>query len=120
MIWHTPKNKGLVQRNVEEEKKYKKAIRFIYKYGQETNKLTEEAAEACKRQGINYEDLMLKSMEDFSQAPNQTSSTMLIEVSSPARNKLKSVNPNLSEVRYKHHEQRRRSKYYWTLQNYFI
>lgn len=36
-------------RSVEDDKKYKKALRFIYKYGQETNKLTEEATEASKR-----------------------------------------------------------------------
>ena len=36
-------------RNQEDEKKYKKALRFIYKFGQETNKLTEEATEACRR-----------------------------------------------------------------------
>ena len=36
-------------RSPEDEKKYKKALRFIYKYGQESNKLTEEATEACKR-----------------------------------------------------------------------
>ena len=33
-------------RSVEDEKKYKKALRIIYKYGQESNKLTEEALEA--------------------------------------------------------------------------
>ena len=36
-------------RSQEDDKKYKKALRFIYKYGQESNKLTEEAIEACKR-----------------------------------------------------------------------
>ena len=35
--------------NLTENKDYKKALRFIYKYGQETNKLTDEAVEACKR-----------------------------------------------------------------------
>ena len=35
--------------NLSEDKNYKKALRFIYRYGQETNKLTDEATEACKR-----------------------------------------------------------------------
>ena len=56
-------------RNIEEEKKYKKALRFIYKYGQETNKLTEEAQEACKRQNLNPEDLLSKTLEDFAIHP---------------------------------------------------
>jgi len=37
------------QRALIDDKKYKKALRYIYKYGQETNKLTDEAMEACKR-----------------------------------------------------------------------
>lgn len=40
---------GIKKSTFEDEKKYKKALRFIYKNGQETNKLTEEAVEACKR-----------------------------------------------------------------------
>ena len=40
---------GMNKTTVEDEKKYKKALRYIYKFGQETNKLTEEAVEACKR-----------------------------------------------------------------------
>ena len=32
-----------------DEKKYKKALRFIYKFGRETDKLTDEAIEVCKR-----------------------------------------------------------------------
>ena len=36
-------------REFEDEKKYKKALRYIYRFGQETNKLTDEATEACKR-----------------------------------------------------------------------
>ena len=61
-------------RMLEDEKKYKKALRFIYKYGQETNKLTEEAAEACKRQGINPEDLTVKTLEDFAPQSNDVQS----------------------------------------------
>ena len=53
------------QQGAEDDKKYKKALRFIYKYGQETNKLTEEAVEACKRQGINVDDLLAKTLDDF-------------------------------------------------------
>ena len=52
-------------RTQEDEKKYKKALRFIYKFGQETNKLTEEATEACRRQKINIEELIYKTAEDF-------------------------------------------------------
>ena len=51
--------------NLTENKDYKKALRFIYRYGQETNKLTDEAVEACKRQGINTDDLSVKTVEDF-------------------------------------------------------
>ena len=51
--------------NLTEDKNYKKALRFIYRYGQETNKLTDEAAEACKRQGISVDDLAVKTAEDF-------------------------------------------------------
>ena len=36
-------------RVVEDDKKYKKASRFIYKYGQESHKLSDEAVAACKR-----------------------------------------------------------------------
>ena len=60
-----PATSSIQQRSFENEKKYKKALRSIYKYGQETNKLTEEALEACKRQGINFEDLVTKTPEDF-------------------------------------------------------
>ena len=63
------------KRTAEDEKKYKKALRFIYKYGQETNKLTEEAVEACKRQGINTDDLIFKTVDDFNvtlEAANKT------------------------------------------------
>ena len=42
-------NRGPAKRQIEDEKKYKKALRFVYKYGQETNKLTDEAIDACKR-----------------------------------------------------------------------
>ncbi len=44
-----PTSSAVAHRNLENEKKYKKALRFIYKYGQDTNKLTDEATEACKR-----------------------------------------------------------------------
>lgn len=44
-----PSSNNKWSRSIEDEKKYKKALRFIYKYGQETNNLTDEAYEACKR-----------------------------------------------------------------------
>lgn len=69
-----PTSSAVAHRNLENEKKYKKALRFIYKYGQDTNKLTDEAIEACKRQGISVEDLMIKTVEDFVQNPNQGAS----------------------------------------------
>lgn len=47
-----------------DDKKFKKAVRLIFKYGQE-NKLTEEAVEACKRQGINPDELLNKTVDDF-------------------------------------------------------
>ena len=52
-----PTSSAIAHRNLENEKKYKKALRFIYKYGQDTNKLTDEAIEACRRQNIEIEDL---------------------------------------------------------------
>jgi len=52
-----PTSSAIAHRNLENEKKYKKALRFIYKYGQDTNKLTDEAIEACRRQNIEVEDL---------------------------------------------------------------
>ena len=58
-------NRGPAKRQIEDEKKYKKALRFVYKYGQETNKLTDEAIEACKRQGWNTEELTIKSLDEF-------------------------------------------------------
>ena len=45
-----------------DEKKYKQALRVIYKLGSEANQLTEEALEACKRQAINADDLMVKTV----------------------------------------------------------
>ena len=48
-----PRSSNKWSRSIEDEKKYKKALRFIYKYGQETNNLTDEAYEACKRQNLN-------------------------------------------------------------------
>ena len=57
---------AMMMRSQEDEKKYKKALRFIYKYGQESaNKLTEEAIEACKRQNISTEELLCKTVEEF-------------------------------------------------------
>lgn len=52
-----PTSSTIAHRNLENEKKYKKALRFIYKYGQDTNKLTDEAIEACRRQNIEIDDL---------------------------------------------------------------
>lgn len=66
-----PNSSSIQHRSAEEEKKYKKALRLIYKFGQETNKLTEEAIEACKRQGINADDLLSKTLEDFAVQPAQ-------------------------------------------------
>ena len=92
------------KRTAEDEKKYKKALRFIYKYGQETNKLTEEAMEACKRQSINTDDLIYKTVEDFAANIDVTTQT--------PKNKhqmdLLESETNLSSVRFKHHENRRR------------
>ena len=91
-----------------DEKKYKKALRFIYKNGQETNKLTEEAIEACKRQSISPEDLRCKTVEDFAVHPNADQ-----QKGSPKNRhqaELKESEANLAQVRFKHHENRRRSK----------
>ena len=44
-----PHTRGGFGDRVEDDKKYKKALRFIYKYGQESNKLTDEAVEACRK-----------------------------------------------------------------------
>ena len=51
--------------NTEETKKYKKAVRFIYKMGREDQPLTDDAIEACKRQGISIDDLLVKTVKDF-------------------------------------------------------
>ena len=48
--------------NIEDAKKYKKALRFIYKNGKEENMLTDEAIEACRRQGISTEDILFKTV----------------------------------------------------------
>lgn len=57
---------------VSDEKKFKKALRFIFKYGTESNKLNEEAVEACKRQGIDPDEILNKTAEDFAvQAKDQ-------------------------------------------------
>lgn len=56
-------------RSIENEKKYKKALRFIYMYGQESNKLTPEAIEACKRQGIATDEIVPKTVDDFAVHP---------------------------------------------------
>ena len=66
---------GINKSTAEDEKKYKKALRFIYKFGQETNKLTDEATEACKRQGIATEDLACKTAEDFAIHPKSEQKT---------------------------------------------
>ena len=94
----------MTKQTAEDEKKYKKALRFIYKYGQETNKLTEEAVEACKRQSINTDDLIFKTVEDF--AVNVAATTQTPK-NKHQMDLLESEN-NLSSVRYKHHENRRR------------
>ena len=91
-------------RNAEDEKKYKKALRFIYKFGQETNKLTDEAIEACKRQGINSDDLISKTVEDFAVHPQGSVSPP----KSKHQAELMQSEASLAEVRYKHHHNRRK------------
>ena len=103
-----PQSSALVTRNTENDKKYKKALRFIYKYGQEHSKLTEEAQEACKRQGINQEDLAVKQVEDFAVHPNQQRSARQPKNRHEAD--LLESEASLAIVRHKHHENRRRSK----------
>ena len=60
--------------------------------------------EACKRQSINTDDLIYKTVEDFAanidvttQAPKNKHQMDLLESET-----------NLSSVRFKHHENRRR------------
>lgn len=72
-----PSSRGFFNQKAEDEKKYKKALRFIYRYGQEGSKLTDEAAEACKKQGINPEDLTLKQLSDFTEMGSKTTTGML-------------------------------------------
>ena len=94
-------------RSPEDEKKYKKALRFIYKYGQESNKLTEEATEACKRQSLNQEDLVYKTVEDFAiQSKSQQASPK-----NQHQADLHESEKNLAIVRHRHHENRRKSKF---------
>ena len=68
MIKSAPNSSMNHTRPFNDEKKFKKALRLIFKYGQE-NKLTEEALEACKRQGINPDELLNKTVEDFAIHP---------------------------------------------------
>ena len=103
-----PASSHLMQRSIENEKKYKKALRAIYKYGQETNKLTEEALEACRRQGINIEELELKTAEDFAINPKQDQKVSLKNVHQV---ELLESEANLSLIRFNHHEKRRKSQY---------
>ena len=77
--------------------------------------MTDEAAEACKRQGINPEDLTVKSLSDFTEMGCKTSTGMLNKSDSGMSShhiiqQLKAGENNLAEVRFKHHEHRRRSK----------
>ena len=101
--------------NAEDDKKYKKALRFIYKYGQETNKLTDEAVEACKRQGIKQEELLAKTIDDFVSPEAQTQTQLKGKSSMSPMTRhhkaqlLESEN-NLADVRLRHHENRRKRK----------
>ena len=97
-------------RNHEDEKKYKKALRFIYKFGQETNKLTEEATEACRRQKINTEELVYKTAEDFAPNPKSNSGASPTSIKNRHQVELQESENNLALVRHKHHENRRKSK----------
>ena len=103
-----PNTSSMQQRSFENEKKYKKALRSIYKFGQETNKLTDEAIEACKRQGINVEDLVTKTVDDFAIHPKLDSK---VAPKTYHQVELLESEANLALVRYKHHENRRKSKY---------
>ena len=101
-------------RSQEDDKKYKKALRFIYKYGQESNKLTEEAIEACKRQNINAEDLIVKTVDDFAVHPKSNQSPSASPKNRHQQELLESEK-NLAIVRVRHHENRRKSKQHNTL-----
>ena len=103
-----PNSSSIQHRSAEEEKKYKKALRFIYKFGQETNKLTEEAVEACKRQGVNPDDLLTKTAEDFAVHPGQDKPALPKNKHQAA---LLESEASLTQVRFKHHQQRRKGKY---------
>ena len=103
----------MFQRSIDDQKKYKKALRFIYKYGQETNKLTEEALEACKRQGIQPEDLLCKTVEDFDVSAKPAAASPVASGKVPKTRHqadLLESEANLAQVRQNHHENRRRSK----------
>ena len=103
-----PQSSAKMARTVEEDKKYKKALRFIYKFGQESNKLTDEAVEACKRQGINPDDLVMKTLEDFAVHPSSAGTTSKPKDKHQAE--LLQSEQNLAEVRFRHHQNRRKSK----------
>ena len=98
---------GMNKTTVEDEKKYKKALRYIYKFGQETNKLTEEAVEACKRQGVSGEDLAFKTVEEFTVHPKSEQKAL---PKNRHQAELLESEANLAQVRFKHHENRRKSK----------
>ena len=103
------------QQGAEDDKKYKKALRFIYKYGQETNKLTDEAVEACKRQGIKQDELLAKTIEDFAGPEMQTQSQIkgksgMSPMTRHHKAQLLESENNLAEVRFRHHENRRKRK----------
>lgn len=92
-----------------DEKKYKKALRYVYKFGSEANKLTDEALEVCKRQGINPDDLMSKTAEDFTEKSPGTG-FMATSLKNIHQMNLMDSEANLAAVRAKHHENRRYSK----------
>lgn len=92
-----------------DEKKYKKALRYIYKFGSEANKLTDEALEVCKRQGINPDELTSKTAEDFTEK-SLTTGLKAMSPTSIYQMDLVDSEANLASVRAKHHETRRYSK----------
>ena len=98
-------------RSIENEKKYKKALRFIYVYGQESNKVTPEAIEACKRQGIAVDDIILKSVDDFAVHPKSMQQSSKASPKNRHQAELNESEANLAMVRHRHHENRRKSKY---------
>jgi len=51
--------------NVEEDRKFNKAARAIFKPGTDAKQLTDEAIEACKKQSIEPAELLNKPVDEF-------------------------------------------------------